>query len=117
MTSRSSDQCSQRFSGFVKFVLEESPNRAQLEAWFSKPKPEDIRQPLRYETPTYAQEPEELKRGNLLKSAEEYYERHEHRRRPSVWLVGLLTLIFFIPAFIVYSLSRFWHKVFPVGSS
>jgi hypothetical protein len=106
-----------RFSGFVEWVLEESTNKAQLQAWFVKPKKEDIIQPLPKENATYAQVPGELRRCNLLKSAERYYEKEEHRRRPSTWLVALLTLIFFIPALLVFLLLRGFHAIFPVSPS
>lgn len=113
----SSPQRTRRFSGFVEWVLEESPHKAQLQTWFAKPKKEDVIQPPPKENVTYAQVPGELKRCNLLKSAERYYEKEEHRRRPSTWLVALLTVIFFIPASLVFLLRRAFRAIFPVSRS
>ena len=111
-----STQRPRRLSGFVDWVVEESTHKRELKDWFTKPTKEDITQPLPPQTsPTYAQVPEELRRHNLLKSAEQYYEHPDHRRRPSTWLVRLFTVVFFIPALLVFFITRVGHTVFPVS--
>jgi len=108
-------QRSRRMSGFVGFMLDNS-TRDDLETWFKKPERGATIQPLpQAESPTYAQVPEDLKRDALLYSADQYYNEQDHRLRPSIWLVKLLTVIFFIPASLVFAFSRAWRTIFRVS--
>jgi hypothetical protein len=114
-THPSDAQRSHRMSGFVGFMLAHS-NRDDLETWFKKPERGATIQPLpQEESSTYARPPEDLKRGAVLYSADQYYKEPDHRLRPSIWLVKLLTVIFLIPASLVFAFSRAWRAVFRVS--
>ena len=108
-------QQSRRMSGFVGFMLDNSRGD-DLETWFKKPERGATIQPLpQQESPTYAQVPEDLKRDALLYSADQYYKEPDHHLRPSIWLMKLLTVIFFIPASLVFAFSRAWRTIFRVS--
>jgi len=102
-------------SGFVGFILDNS-NEDDLETWFKKPERGATIQPLpQQQISTYVQVPEDLKRGALLHSADQYDKESDHRLRPRTWLVKLLTVIFFIPASLAFVFSRAWRAVFRVS--
>ena len=115
VTHPSGTQRSRRMSGFVGFILDNS-NKDDLETWFKKPERGATIQPFpQHEISTYAQAPEDLKRDTLLHSADQYHKEREHHRRLSFWLVKLLTVIFFIPASLVFVFIRAWRAVFRVS--
>ncbi|KAF8315951.1 hypothetical protein DL93DRAFT_825829 [Clavulina sp. PMI_390] len=100
-----------RLPRFVQSVLqaneEDAPN---LVNYFISPKHTEVEDVPLNISETYAGVPEPLKRRTLLEHAETYHAA-KSSYTPSRFFVHFFTVMFLIPATIMYILSNFWHRV------